>query len=170
MSVEAHQDHTTCGPLMSREIDRDNPIGYLYMQVAQHLARRIASGDLPTNRRLPAELQLAREYGVSLGTARHATKILREQGIVITVRSKGTFVVARPEAEAKGDSMEDQPHASRLSLIRQLDTLTPPLDDCPPQAPLSTPQHQPSETDSAAARWVPAQGGAADPGMASITG
>lgn len=168
MSVEAHQDHATCGPLMRREIDRDNPIGYLYMQVAQHLARRIASGDLPTNRRLPAELQLAREYGVSLGTARHATEILREQGIVITVRSKGTFVVARPKAE--GDSMEDQPHASRLSSIRQLDKVTPPLDDCPPQAPLPSPQNQPRETDSAAARWIPAQGGAANPGMASTSG
>jgi Bacterial regulatory proteins, gntR family len=62
MFVEAHRDHATCRPLTSHAIDRDNPPGYLYMQVAQHIAQRIATGDLPMNRRLPAELQLAREY------------------------------------------------------------------------------------------------------------
>jgi GntR family transcriptional regulator len=66
--------------------------GYIYERMADHLAARIEEGDLPLNQPLPAERRLADEYGVSLGTARRATELLRERGLVITLRSKGTFV------------------------------------------------------------------------------
>lgn len=66
--------------------------GYIYERMADHLAARIEEGDLLPNRPLPAERRLADEYGVSLGTARRATELLRERGLVITLRSKGTFV------------------------------------------------------------------------------
>ena len=66
--------------------------GYIYEMMADHLAARIEAGELRPNRPLPAERRLAVEYGVSLGTARHATQILRERGLVFTIRSKGTFI------------------------------------------------------------------------------
>jgi GntR family transcriptional regulator len=69
--------------------------GYIYEWMVAAIAARIESGDLPANTPLPAERQLAREYEVSLGTARRATQILRERGLVITLRSKGTYVTAR---------------------------------------------------------------------------
>lgn len=34
-------------------------------------------------------------FGVSLGTARRTVRLLRERGLVVTVRSKGTFVTDR---------------------------------------------------------------------------
>ncbi|GAA3843213.1 MULTISPECIES: winged helix-turn-helix domain-containing protein [Amycolatopsis] len=81
--------------------DRDgNPDKYIYDQLADHLARLIAAGQLKPNSPLPAERRLAAEYGVSLGTARHATRILRDLGPVVTVRSKGTFVRG-PRASAE---------------------------------------------------------------------
>jgi DNA-binding GntR family transcriptional regulator len=70
--------------------------GYLYMAVADHLAARIEAGDLPPGGRLPAERELAAEYGVSLATGRHAVKVLRERGLVITLPVKGTFVKEEP--------------------------------------------------------------------------
>lgn len=76
--------------------------GYIYERMADHLAARIEEGDLPPNRPLPAERRLADEYGVSLGTARRATELLRERGLVITLRSKGTFVTL-PRKEADHD-------------------------------------------------------------------
>ncbi|WP_236789137.1 winged helix-turn-helix domain-containing protein [Amycolatopsis sp. GM8] len=76
------------------ELDRDAP-GYLYETVAKLIAVRIESGELAPHTPLPAEGQLAREYGVSLGTARHATRLLRERGLVVTVKSKGTYVAKR---------------------------------------------------------------------------
>jgi GntR family transcriptional regulator len=78
-----------------QELADYEPPGYLYEAVASDLARRIESGELAPNTPLPAEIDLARRYGVSLGTARNATRLLRERGLVLTVRSKGTFVVKR---------------------------------------------------------------------------
>ncbi|WP_428832494.1 winged helix-turn-helix domain-containing protein [Amycolatopsis dongchuanensis] len=72
--------------------------GYLYEAVAEHLAARILAGELPPNTTLPAEGDLASEYGVSLGTARHATQLLRDRGLVATVKSKGTYVCDLPNS------------------------------------------------------------------------
>ncbi|GAB3000424.1 winged helix-turn-helix domain-containing protein [Amycolatopsis acidiphila] len=66
--------------------------GYVYLQVADLIAARILAGELRRHDRLPGEQDLALEYGVSLGTARHATRVLRERGLVFTIRAKGTFV------------------------------------------------------------------------------
>lgn len=76
--------------------DRFDPAGepksYIYERLAAHLAHLIRTGRLRPNTPLPAEKRLAEECGVSLGTARHATQILRDQGLVVTLRSKGTYV------------------------------------------------------------------------------
>jgi GntR family transcriptional regulator len=71
------------------------PGGQPYEWVAEQIAARIKSGDLGPNTPLPAERRLAQEYGVSLGTARQATRVLRERGLVVTLRSKGTYVADR---------------------------------------------------------------------------
>lgn len=65
--------------------------------MAEHLAARIKSGELPPNTALPSERRLAQEYNVSLGTARHATRLLRYRGLLVTVRSKGTYIADRPD-------------------------------------------------------------------------
>jgi DNA-binding GntR family transcriptional regulator len=69
----------------------DSPV-YLYVQLADYLADRIAAGDLRSGTRLPAEGDLADSYGVSLGTARRAVAELRRRNLVTTVAAKGTFV------------------------------------------------------------------------------
>jgi GntR family transcriptional regulator len=74
------------------ELDPDGPIP-LYRQLADVLRARIDSGDLPTGRPVPSELTLQQTYGVSRDTARHALQVLREEGRVVTVQGKGTYVV-----------------------------------------------------------------------------
>lgn len=69
--------------------------GYIYEWMADQIAARIMSGDLQPNTPLPAERRLAAQYGVSLGTARQATRVLRARGLVVTLRSKGTYVAER---------------------------------------------------------------------------
>jgi GntR family transcriptional regulator len=64
----------------------------IYVQVADHIAARIASGDLPPGSRLPAERSLAVEYGVAYDTIRRATAVLRERNLIVTVHGRGTFV------------------------------------------------------------------------------
>ena len=73
---------------------------YVYMRVADHIAARIAAGDLPAEARLPAERDLAAEYAVAIGTARRAVLELRDRGLVVTLPGKGTYVVSRPRTVA----------------------------------------------------------------------
>jgi GntR family transcriptional regulator len=65
----------------------------IYVQVADHIAARIASGDLTPGSRLPAERSLAAEYGVAYDTIRRATAVLRERNLIVTVHGRGTFVI-----------------------------------------------------------------------------
>jgi GntR family transcriptional regulator len=69
-----------------------NPYGadHAYAQVADDVARRIRAGEI--TRKLPAERDLADEYGVSYVTVRHAMQLLRDRGLIITVHGRGTFV------------------------------------------------------------------------------
>ncbi len=73
------------------ELDRSGP-DLIYMQVADHIAARIEHGSLAPGQRLPAERDLAVEYGVAYLTIRRAIRELRERGLVRSVHGKGTFV------------------------------------------------------------------------------
>ncbi|HKS48767.1 MAG TPA: winged helix-turn-helix domain-containing protein [Amycolatopsis sp.] len=86
---------------MSARYQLDDSLGYVYKKMAEHLELRIDSGELQPQSPLPAERRLALEYGVSLGTARRATELLRERKLVVTLRSKGTFIVDRRKTTAQ---------------------------------------------------------------------
>jgi len=64
----------------------------VYVQVAEILRARIESGELVPDRPVPSEAQLQQEFGVARGTARKGIALLREQGLVVTVRGRGSFV------------------------------------------------------------------------------
>ena len=69
----------------------------VYVQVADHIAGRIESGDLAPGDRLPPERELAVVYGVAYDTIRRANELLRERGLIITVHGRGTFVADRDQ-------------------------------------------------------------------------
>ncbi|MFF5976869.1 GntR family transcriptional regulator [Streptomyces sp. NPDC012769] len=72
----------------------------LYIQLAEIISKQIASGALAPDRPIPSENRLAEEYGVARLTARRATQELRDRGLVITVRGKGSYVTPLdPEQE-----------------------------------------------------------------------
>jgi GntR family transcriptional regulator len=73
-----------------------DPVGnpdYTYVQAANAIAARIEAGEITY--RLPAERILAGELGVAHQTLRHAMKVLRERGLIITRQGRGTFVATR---------------------------------------------------------------------------
>ncbi|MFB7084128.1 GntR family transcriptional regulator [Streptomyces sp. NPDC056296] len=72
----------------------------VYVALADHIAARIAAGELPPGARLPAERDLAAEYGVAYLTVRRGAQVLRERRLIVTVHGKGTFV-ADPLPEQK---------------------------------------------------------------------
>jgi DNA-binding GntR family transcriptional regulator len=66
---------------------------YVYMRIADHVAGRIAAGELGKGAKLPGEAELAQSYGVGLGTVRRAMDVLRSRGLVTTLKAKGTYVL-----------------------------------------------------------------------------
>jgi len=71
----------------------------LYEQLAAILRERIRTGDLKHLDRVPPETTLEQEFEVSRDTVRRAIQQLRDEGLVFTVRRRGTFVGPRPAAE-----------------------------------------------------------------------
>jgi GntR family transcriptional regulator len=63
---------------------------HAYQQITDTITERIANGRY--YRKLPSELDLAREFGVAVITVRHAIAILRERGLVVSVHGRGTFI------------------------------------------------------------------------------
>jgi DNA-binding GntR family transcriptional regulator len=68
------------------------PIGYVYMRVADQVEEEIRSGQLPVGARLPNEREMGTQYGVAPGTIRRVVRELRERGLVTTLPNKGTYV------------------------------------------------------------------------------
>lgn len=67
----------------------------LYQQLAAVIRERIDSGVLAPGAMVPSEADLVSEFGVARVTVRAAIKVLREQGVIHTVRGEGSFVGPR---------------------------------------------------------------------------
>jgi GntR family transcriptional repressor for pyruvate dehydrogenase complex len=75
-------------------------------QIADQIRAGIAAGTLSPGNRLPSELDLAEQFGVSRATVREAIKLLAAAGLVESTRGAagGTFVVL-PDPEAVATSI-----------------------------------------------------------------
>ncbi len=74
---------------MYRTEDSSEP---LHAQIAERVRRNVRNGTYSPGQRLPAEVDLARELGVSRGTVRHALRALLSDGVIQTVAGRGSFV------------------------------------------------------------------------------
>lgn len=76
------------------------PQSFLYLEIAEALRRRIASGELRPGDRLPSVREMARRWGCTPGTVSRAYAQLAREGLVGAHRGGGTRVqpsVLRPE-------------------------------------------------------------------------
>ncbi len=64
----------------------------LYRQVKDYVVQRIATGDWPPGSRVPSELELLTQFGVSRMTVNRALRELATEGRVVRVAGVGTFV------------------------------------------------------------------------------
>jgi DNA-binding GntR family transcriptional regulator len=65
------------------------------MQVADDLRAEIRSGGLRPGDKLPGEAEMAEVYGVSRDTIRRATSELSEEGLLVILHGRGTFVAEK---------------------------------------------------------------------------
>ena len=66
-----------------------------YLQLAAALRERIESGEIPPEEALPSITFLVQETGLAVGTVRKAIKVLADEGLVVTVPGRGSFVTKR---------------------------------------------------------------------------
>jgi GntR family transcriptional repressor for pyruvate dehydrogenase complex len=66
----------------------------LYEQIVQQIEDSILKGELKEGDQLPAERELAHQFGVSRTAVREAVKTLREKGLVEAYAGRGTFVTS----------------------------------------------------------------------------
>lgn len=64
----------------------------LYLQVSEALESRIDDGEFPPGEKLPGDVALSAEYGISVITARAAMRVLIDKLLVVRYPGKGTFV------------------------------------------------------------------------------
>jgi GntR family transcriptional repressor for pyruvate dehydrogenase complex len=64
----------------------------LYEQIVQQIEDSIVKGALKPGDQLPAERELAQQFGVSRTAVREAVKALREKGLVEAFSGRGTFI------------------------------------------------------------------------------
>ena len=64
----------------------------LYEQIVQQIEESIRKGELTEGNQLPAERDLATQFGVSRTAVREAIKALQEKGLVDAFPGRGTFV------------------------------------------------------------------------------
>jgi GntR family transcriptional repressor for pyruvate dehydrogenase complex len=64
----------------------------LYEQIVQQIEESIHKGELTEGSQLPAERDLAKQFGVSRTAVREAIKALQEKGLVDAFPGRGTFV------------------------------------------------------------------------------
>ncbi|HEX9389455.1 MAG TPA: GntR family transcriptional regulator [Anaerolineales bacterium] len=73
------------------KINKNAPIP-MYQQILNEIYARIASGEWPTGTQLPTEAELEMELQVSRVTIRQALSAAVEEGLVVRLPGKGTFV------------------------------------------------------------------------------
>lgn len=77
--------------MTSAGLERSSHVA-LYQQIAQHIESEIARRRFRAFQKLPSELALMKQYGVSRITVRQALELLVRRGLIIRKHGKGSFV------------------------------------------------------------------------------
>ena len=94
----------------------------LYEQIVEQIEESIREGRLKSGDQLPAERELALQFGVSRTAVREAMKTLCEKGLVEAYSGRGTFVTSGKSRSAK-HSLDWLAHSGELMDARYVTEL-----------------------------------------------
>ncbi|MGC1902984.1 MAG: FadR/GntR family transcriptional regulator [Candidatus Acidiferrum sp.] len=100
----------------------------LYEQIVEQIENSITKGDLKKGEQLPAERELAQQFGVSRTAVREAVKTLREKGLVEAFAGRGTFVIngtARSMRHTLDRMIRSGSHEGAVHLVEVREILEP---------------------------------------------
>lgn len=78
-----------------------------YTELANNIVRMITDGEIPVGAKLPSEVAMAEQYGVSRTTVRSALNIVESLGLISRKRRKGTVVVAQDTSQSYTKSLQN---------------------------------------------------------------
>ena len=87
---------------------------FLYREIYQAIREQIASGELGPEDKLPTEDELARRYSVSKITVKKALEMLKDDGLILRVQGRGTFVRKIEPAESAREAL---PRSRLIGLV-----------------------------------------------------
>lgn len=87
------------GPVMSPGFTDARP---LQVRIADELRGKIDDGEYGPGQQMPTLDELGQQFGCSLAAIRKAIDLLKQQGVVVTIQGRGTFVRDRPHARRHG--------------------------------------------------------------------
>lgn len=100
----------------------------LYEQIVDQIEQSVQRGDLKAGDQLPAERELAEQFGVSRTAVREAVKALREKGLVEAYPGKGTFITSgssNPMRQSLDRMMKSANVDAKSSLVEVREILEP---------------------------------------------
>ncbi|MGF3057330.1 GntR family transcriptional regulator [Microbacterium sp. YY-01] len=100
------------------ELIRDTAIP-LHEQIADHFRRNVRGNFWPPGYKLRAEADIAVDLRVARGTVRRALRDLVEEGILVQVHGRGTFVASNSAEDSEANGL----HGSLLSNGERLERL-----------------------------------------------
>lgn len=65
----------------------------IYEQIVNEIERYVSLGALKEGERIPSVRALASDLGINPNTVKKAYDILEEKGVIVTLSTKGTFIV-----------------------------------------------------------------------------
>src|SRR5215467_184682 len=98
----------------------------VYKQIADHLRTAIARRRLREGDQLPSETQLMTHYGVARMTARHALRVLQDEGLITAEHGRGVYVRARPPVRrlASDRFAQRHPKEGKAAFIAEADQVS----------------------------------------------
>lgn len=96
----------------------------LYARLKAVLDSRILSGQYPVGGKFPTEHEICEEHKVSRVTARKALKLMEQEGVLVRIRSRGSFVQKLPSTQTEKPTISPTtarshgPHIPRMVEIR----------------------------------------------------
>lgn len=92
----------------------------VYQQIADQIAEKIYTGELPAEEKLPTFRDLSKELEVSLGTVKHAYDVLMQMNLVSMTQGRGTYVL---DINADSTGKKDKAITSIEKMINELKSL-----------------------------------------------
>jgi GntR family transcriptional regulator len=86
---DAHTANMDAGKVPPIDYDAPDPP---HRQIVAWMQAEIAAGRLEPGRKVPSESWLQQAFGVARTTVRRSMSVLRDEGIIVTVPGRGSYV------------------------------------------------------------------------------